>query len=66
MGGIKVLEGLLENEAFMKGIVVGIGLYQEKVITAHKRREPLKIGDNIFYLQDSKEILEEFLEKICK
>lgn len=57
---------LTENEAFTKGIIVGINLHQSRVIAAHERKEPLAIGDEIFYLQSGRERLEEFLNKICR
>lgn len=57
---------LLENEAFANGIIVGIGLQQQQIVAAHKRKVPLKIGDTLYYLQDGRERLEEFLEKICE
>lgn len=55
-----------ENEAFGSGIVVGIGLEQQRVIAAHKQKKPLIIGDEMFYLQSGRERLQEVLEKICK
>ena len=57
---------LMENEIFFKGVITGISLHQQKVITAHKRKEPLRIGDNLYYLQDGRERLQEFLEKVCE
>lgn len=57
---------LLENDAFCTGIAVGINIYQQKVIEAYKRKESLKIGKNLYYIQDGRERLEEFLEKICR
>lgn len=33
----------MENEAFCTGITVGINIYQQKVIMAHNRKEPIKI-----------------------
>ena len=65
-GGIKVLKDLLENEAFGVGLNVGINLYQQKVIAAHERKEPLIVDDSLYYLQSGRERLAEFLEKICK
>lgn len=56
----------MENEAFCNGVAVGISIYQQKVITAHKRKEALRIGDNLYYLQDGRERLQEMVEKICK
>lgn len=60
------MNDLMENEAFCTGVAVGINLHQQRVVTAHKRKEPLKIGDNLYWLQDGRERLQEFLEKICK
>lgn len=57
---------LLENEAFSVGLNVGINLYQQKVIAAHEQKEPLIVGDSLYYLQSGRERLAEFLEKICK
>ena len=56
----------MENEAFVNGVAVGVSLHQQKVIAAHRRKEPLVIGDELFYLQSGREKLQEFLEKICK
>lgn len=61
------MSDLLENEAFASGVAVGIGLYQQKVVMAHERKEPLKIGDNtLYYIQDGRERLAEVLDKICR
>ncbi len=55
-----------EQEAFTKGIVVGVHLHQERVIAAHERGEPIAIGDSLYYLQSSRERLEETLNRICQ
>lgn len=60
------MSDLLENEMFCTGVAVGINLHQQKVVTAHERKEPIKIGDNLYYMQDGRERLAEMLEKICK
>lgn len=57
---------LQKKHEFFDGLITGICLYQQKIITAHERKEPLKVGDEIFYLQNGRERLAEFLEKICK
>ena len=54
----------MENEAFFTGISVGISLYQNKVVKAHERKEPVKIGDELFYLQSGKERLTEMMNEI--
>lgn len=56
----------MKNEAFCTGVAVGVVLHQQKVVIAHERKEPLIIGDNLYYLQDGRERLQEFLEKICR
>lgn len=60
------MNDLLDNEAFSIGVATGISLYQNKVVTAHDRKEPLKIGDKIYYLQSGKERLQEMIDKICR
>lgn len=60
------MNDLMENEAFFYGVVLGISLYQQKVVTAHKRKEHLRIGDTVYYLQDGRERLQEMMEKVCE
>lgn len=55
-----------EKQVFANGIVVGICLHQEKVIAAHMRKEPVKIGDKLYFIQDGKERLEQVLNDICR
>ena len=54
------MKDLLENEAFGVGLNVGINLYQQKVIAAHERKEPLIVDDSLYYLQSGRERLAEF------
>ena len=56
----------LIERMFCNGIAVGICLYQRAVVSAHERKKPLKIGDNLYYVQSGRERLEEYLEKMCK
>lgn len=60
------MKELEESEVFITGIVTGINLYQYKVVTAHDHKEPLKIGDNLYYLQSGRERLQEMIDKICR
>lgn len=60
------MKELAENESFCVGMNVGIRIYQQAVILAHKRKEPLKIGDCLYYVQDGRERLAEALEKMCR
>ena len=52
----------MESEAFCTGVAVGINLHQQKVVMASERKEPLKIGDELYYVQNGREMI----EKICK
>lgn len=56
----------MENEIFCAGVAVGIQIHQDRVVEAHKRREPLAIGDTLYYLQDGRERLEEVIDRICR
>ena len=60
------MKDLPENEAFGVGLNVGINLYQQKIISAHERQEPLKVGDTLYYVQDGRERLAEMIEKVCR
>ena len=60
------MEEIKENEAFCAGLSVGMALYQQKIITAHKQKAALIIGDTLYYIQDGRERLQEVLEKIFK
>jgi len=60
------METLQENEAFCVGMSLGIGLYQQRVIEAHKRGQPLLIDGNLYYLQDGRERLQAVIDEICK
>ena len=57
---------ILEIKVFFTGLVVGISLYQGKVVSAHEKREPLKIGEKLYYLQDGRERLQEAIDKMCR
>ena len=56
----------MSNEAFCTGVAVGVAIHQQRVVTAHKRKEPIKVGDTLYYLQDGRERLQEMLGEICK
>ncbi len=60
------MNDLAEDETFCIGVAVGISLHQQKVIAAHERREYLKIGNTLYYLQDGRERLQEMFDKICR
>ena len=60
------MENLLKSDVFCNGVAVGINLYQNKVVTAHDQKAPIKIGDTLYYLQTGRERLAEVLDKICR
>jgi len=60
-----ILNDLIENEAFSIGVATGISLYQNRVVTAHQHKEPLKIGNNLYYIQSGRERLQEMIDRIC-
>ncbi len=60
------MKELLKSDAFCAGMILGINLYQNKAISAHKRNEPLKIGGEIYYLQTGRERLEDVVDRICR
>lgn len=57
---------LLENETLVNGIILGINLHQQRVIAAHKRGEPIKVGENLYYLETGRERLNRTINEICK
>ena len=61
-----VLKELMESEAFCTGVAVGVSLYEQKVVMAHEKKQYLKIGENLYYIQDGRERLQELMDKICK
>lgn len=63
---MREVEGLEENEAFYYGLLCGIKIFQQKIVTAHKRREHLMIDGNAYYVQSGRERLQEAIDKICK
>lgn len=57
---------LMENEAFCVGLSFGLHLYQQKVVDAHRKKEPLMINGDMYYLESGQERLERFVNEICK
>lgn len=56
----------LFEKAFCNGIAVGIVLYQRMIVSAYERKIPLKIGEDLYYIQNGREKLQEVLEKMCR
>ena len=56
----------MESQAFAYGVAVGIGIHQQKVVEAHRQKEPLVISDTLYYVQSGRERLEEVLDRICR
>ena len=60
------MKELLENNEFVEGIAVGVSLYQNVVLAAHERKEPLKIVNDLYFVQSSREKLVQVLDEMCK
>ena len=60
------MKNLMESEVFCCGVATGINLHQQKVVNAAENREPVKIGDELYYVQNGRERLQEMLDKVCK
>lgn len=60
------MDELLENEAFFNGLLFGFNLYQTVIVTAYEKKEPLIIGDDLYYIQTGQERLQEAIDKICQ
>ena len=63
---VEIMDNSYEVNAFSNGIVVGINLYQQKVVTAQKNNEAIKIGGELYYVQDARERLQDMMDKICR
>ena len=61
-----ILKELMESDVFCCGVSVGINLHQQKVVMASDNREPIKIGDELYYVQTGRDRLNEMIENICK
>ena len=60
------MKDLMESEVFCCGVVAGIGLHQQKVVNAAENKEALKIGDELYYVQNGRDRLKEMLDKVCR
>lgn len=56
----------LIERTFCSGIAIGISLYQRVIVSAHERKKPLKIGNDLYYLENGRERLERVFREICK
>lgn len=63
---VEIMDESHEVNAFCNGMIVGINLYQQKVVTAQKNNEAIKIGGELYYIQSAKERLQDMVDKICK
>ena len=64
--GNRILKEQSECESFCNGIAVGVNLCQQAVLAAHDRKEFFKIGNDLYYIQSSRERLEQMLDEICR
>lgn len=64
--GESLLKNFMENEAFCLGVSLGINLHQDKVVMAAKKKEPIKIGDELYYVQNARDRLQEMIDRVCR
>lgn len=55
-----------EVNAFYGGMVIGIKMYQKKVVLAQKNHEPIRIDGELYYIQSAKERLQDMVDKVWK
>lgn len=60
------MDSLPENGDFVAGIAVGIYIHQQKVLTAHERKESLEINGEKYFVQSGSEILGQMVDEICR
>lgn len=60
------MKELIENEAFCLGVAVGINIFQQNIINSFQNKEPIVIGEEIYYVQDGRERLKEMIDELCK
>lgn len=60
------MNDLSENEDFVTGVAVGINIHQQKVLTAHDRKEFLEINGEPYFIQSGDELLQEMMDDICR
>jgi len=60
------LDSLSENEDFVTGVAVGFAVHQQKVLTAHERKEPLEINGEKYFIQNGNELLQKMIDEICR
>lgn len=60
------MNDLSENEGFVTGIAVGMSIYQQKVLTAHEKKEPLEINGEPYFIQSGDELLRKMIGEICR
>ncbi len=63
---VEMMNKQYEVNAFCTGMIAGISLYQQKVITAQKNNEAIKIDGELYYIQSAKERLQDMIDKVCK
>lgn len=63
---VEILNSEQEVNTFCLGVIVGITLYQQKVIAAQQHNKALRINGELYYVQDAKERLQDMIDKFCR
>ena len=63
---VEILNSEQKADTFCLGMIVGINLYQQKVIVAQKYNKALRINGELYYVQSARERLQDMMDKICR
>lgn len=64
--GVEILNSEQEVNNFCLGVIVGINLYQQKVIATQQHNKALRINGELYYVQDARERLQDMMDKFCR
>ena len=63
---VEIMNSEQEVNNFCLGVIVGITLYQQKVIAAQQHNKALRINGELYYVQDARERLQDMMDKFCR
>ncbi len=63
---VEIMNSEQEVNTFCLGVIVGINLYQQKVIAAQQHNKALRINGELYYVQSARERLQDMIDKFCR
>lgn len=63
---VEIMNSEQEVNNFCLGVIVGITLYQQKIIAAQQHNKALRINGELYYVQDARERLQDMMDKFCR